>query len=116
MRRGDEAVGRNWISARGERFSGGGRWLLPRPGRIFAVSSAHTFAQLAIAIVEAFARRDRSRRYEFEFADGRRVCTPDEEEEVGGLLDGGKVNLTGLETASSSSALRLRRQLGTPVH
>jgi hypothetical protein len=92
----DEIVSRNWMSVRVELIGGGGRDLWPRPGRIFAASRTHTIAQLAMAIDEAFARWDRSHLYEFELADGRRVGTPDGEDEDDELLDGRTLNLSGL--------------------
>jgi hypothetical protein len=82
------------MSIRVELIGGGGRDLWPRPGRVFAVSRTHTFAQLAAAIDEAFARWDRSHLYEFELAGGGRVGTPDREEDGGGeLLDGRTLKL-----------------------
>lgn len=54
------------VEGRGERF-----W--PRPGRIFAAAADHSFADLADAIDDAFARWDRSHLHEFELADGTRI-------------------------------------------
>jgi len=51
----------------------------PRPGRIFAAALDHSFAQLATAIDDAFARWDRSHLHEFEFGDGTRIGMPDPE-------------------------------------
>lgn len=53
----------------------------PRPGRIFAASPAHTFAQLATAIDDAFARWDRSHLHEFDLGNQLRVGEPDPEQE-----------------------------------
>ncbi|MDE1672024.1 IS1096 element passenger TnpR family protein [Nocardia gipuzkoensis] len=52
----------------------------PRPGRIFAASRGHTFAQLATAIDDGFARWDRSHLHEFDLGGGHRVGEPDPEE------------------------------------
>ena len=41
-----------------ELVTGRGQDWWPRPGRVFAASSAHTFADLAEAIDVAFGRRD----------------------------------------------------------
>jgi Plasmid pRiA4b ORF-3-like protein len=43
------------------------------------VGPGHTFAQLADAINQAFARWDLSHLHEFELADGRRIGFPDDE-------------------------------------
>jgi len=78
-------------------IGGGGRDLWPRPGRIFAARRGHTFAQLATAIDDAFARWDRSHLHRFEFADGGRIGRPDwEDGEDVELLDGRKLTLGGL--------------------
>ncbi|MFE5563373.1 hypothetical protein ACFQ68_00170 [Amycolatopsis japonica] len=72
----------------------GGRDLWPRPGRIFAAARSHTFAALATAIDDAFARWDRSHLHQFEFADGRRIGRPDwEGDEDDDLLDARKLTL-----------------------
>src|SRR5689334_5760102 len=89
-------MSRSWISVRVELVGGGGRELWPRPGRTFVASRTHTFAQLATAIDDAFARWDRSHLYEFEFADGRRVGRPDGEDEDEELLDGAELTLSSL--------------------
>jgi len=60
------------VEGRGERY-----W--PRPGRIFAAATAHSFAQLAMAIDDAFARWDRSHLHEFTLGDGTRVGAVDPE-------------------------------------
>jgi hypothetical protein len=55
-----------WWSIRVELLGGdlaGDLW--PRPGRIFAVSPAHTFHAFGVAIDDAFARWDRSHLHEF---------------------------------------------------
>jgi len=54
--------------------------LWPRPGRIFAASRSHTFAQLATAIDDAFARWDRSHLHEFTRVDGSRLGIPSAED------------------------------------
>lgn len=58
---------RGWWSVRVELLGGGHAGeLWPRPGRVFAVSSTHTFHTLAEAIDDAFARWDRSHLHMFE--------------------------------------------------
>ncbi|MFE3784665.1 hypothetical protein ACFXPA_41545 [Amycolatopsis sp. NPDC059090] len=87
-------MSRTWLSVRVDLVGGGGRELWPRPGRIFAAARSHTFAQLATAIDDAFARWDRSHLHQFEFADGRRVGRPDwEDGEDADLLDGRALSL-----------------------
>jgi hypothetical protein len=55
-----------WWSIRVELLGGGlAGDLWPRPGRIFAVSPAHTFHAFGVAIDDAFARWDRSHLHEF---------------------------------------------------
>ena len=57
---------RGWWSVRVE-LAGGGMAgeLWPRPGRVFAVSPAHTFHTFAVAIDDAFARWDRCHLHQF---------------------------------------------------
>src|SRR5206468_2827930 len=63
---------RTWLSIRVELVEGHGEHFWPRPGRIFAAARTHTFAQLATAIDDAFARWDRAHLHEFDLADGTR--------------------------------------------
>ena len=58
------------------------------PGRIFAAARSHTFAQLARAIDDAFARWDTVHLHEFTLADGTRLTRPYEDwEELGPAID-----------------------------
>ena len=66
-------MARRWISIRVELLGGRGEQLWPYPGRVFAVGPAHTFADLARAIDNAFARWDLSHLSLFTLADGRVV-------------------------------------------
>ena len=66
-------MARRWISIRVELLGGRGEELWPYPGRVFAVGPAHTFADLARAIDNAFARWDLSHLSLFTLADGRAV-------------------------------------------
>ncbi|MCP2205203.1 pRiA4b ORF-3-like protein [Lentzea flava] len=98
MAREDRPCDRTWLSIRVDLVGGGGRDLWPRPGRIFAAARSHTFAALATAIDDAFARWDRSHLHHFELADGRRVGRPDwegdgEGDEEDTLLDGRTLTL-----------------------
>jgi hypothetical protein len=69
-------MARSWLSITVELVEGNGERFWPRPGRIFAASRAHTFAQLAEAIEAAFARWDRAHLHEFTLADMTRLATP----------------------------------------
>ncbi len=80
-------MSRTWLSIRVELVEGHGQHYWPRPGRIFAAARTHSFAQLATAIHDAFARWDRSHLHEFTLGDGTRVATPYEDwEEIGGSV------------------------------
>ncbi|MEO8745080.1 MAG: hypothetical protein ABI334_09640 [Candidatus Dormiibacterota bacterium] len=68
-----------WLSVQVELIEGRGEHLWPRPGRLFAATANHSFAQLATAIDDAFARWDRAHAHEFELRDGTRIGTPDPE-------------------------------------
>ena len=70
-------MARSWWSIRVDLVGGRGVYLWPRPGRIFAASRSHTFAQLADAINAAFARWDHAHLYQFTMADGRAIGLPD---------------------------------------
>lgn len=67
---------RTWLSIRVDLVEGHGERLWPRPGRILAAARSHTFAQLADAIDDAFARWDRAHLHEFTLADGTGLTTP----------------------------------------
>jgi hypothetical protein len=72
----------NWRSIRIELLAGGrlGELWTP-PGRELVVGPRHTFRDLAAAIDDAFARRDRSRLWEFTLEDGRRLGRPDPDDD-----------------------------------
>jgi hypothetical protein len=67
---------RPWLSIRVELVEGRGERYWPRPGRLFAAATSHSYAELATAIDDAFARWDRSHLHEFVLADGTRIGTP----------------------------------------
>jgi len=72
--------------------------LWPRPGRVFAAARTHTFAQLATAIDDGFARWDRSHLHQFTRADGSELGIPSDEDEVAArVLDYRRVKLAQLE-------------------
>jgi Plasmid pRiA4b ORF-3-like protein len=71
--------GRSWLSLRVELVQGRGERFWPRPGRLLAAARSHTFAQLATAIDDAFARWDRAHLHEFTLADSQRIGRPDPE-------------------------------------
>src|SRR3954463_13107051 len=62
-------MARTWLSIRVELIEGGGLTLWPRPGRVFAAARTHTFADLASAIDDGFARWDRSHLHMFELGN-----------------------------------------------
>ncbi len=70
-------MARTWLSIRVDLIEGHGEHYWPRPGRIFAASRSHSFAQLANAIDDAFARWDRSHLQEFTLAGNRRLGVVD---------------------------------------
>lgn len=91
-------MARTWLSIQVDLVQGHGRHLWPRPGRIFAAARSHTFAQLAEAIDDAFARWDRAHLHEFSLADGTRLTTPYEDwEEFGPMVDDGATKLSRLQ-------------------
>lgn len=77
----------DWLSIRVELVERQGVRYWPRPGRLFAASKSHSYAQLATAIDNAFARWDRSHLHEFELADGTRIGIADPELDDEGVLD-----------------------------
>lgn len=88
---------RTWLSIRVDLVEGHGEHYWPRPGRIFAAARTHSFAQLAGAIDDAFARWDRAHLHDFTLADGTRLTTPtrwDEPEDR--VLDDRRVKLSRL--------------------
>lgn len=66
-------MARTWLSVTVELLGGRSEDLWPWPGRVFAVGPSHTFADLADAINDAFARWDRSHLSMFTLADGRMI-------------------------------------------
>ncbi len=74
---------RGWFNVKVELLSGRGMDLVRRPGRVMLVGPKHTLQDLAEAIDLAFARWDISHLHEFEFPDGRRYGTPDEDFDEG---------------------------------
>ncbi|MGZ6526612.1 MAG: IS1096 element passenger TnpR family protein [Actinomycetota bacterium] len=90
-------MSRAWLSIRVDLIEGRGLDFWPRPGRRFAAARTHTFAGLATAIDDAFARWDRSHLHAFELQDGTRIGSADPEgDETDGMLDSGRVKLARL--------------------
>ena len=88
---------RTWLSIRVNLVEGRGERLWPRPGRIFAASRSHTFAALATAIDDAFARWDRAHLHEFRLADRTRLTTPyGDDDDLGPAFDDRRTNLSRL--------------------
>lgn len=92
-----------WLSIRVDLISGRGEKFWSRPGRIFAADARHTFVDLAAAIDAAFARWDRAHLFEFDFADGRRIGTPEYHDDDEGIIDGAVATLSQLTGGASSS-------------
>jgi hypothetical protein len=69
-------MARTWLSIRVDLVSGRGVDMWPRPGRVFAASRSHTFAQLGRAIDLAFARWDLAHLQMFTLADGTQITRP----------------------------------------
>ncbi len=78
-----------------ELIEGRGEHLWPRPGRLFAASTNHSFGLLAAAIDDAFARWDRSHLHEFELKDGTRIGIADPDDDA--LLDEQRLHLSRLK-------------------
>lgn len=90
-------MARTWLSIRVDLVSGHGEDFWPRPGRIFAAARRHTFAQLAEAIDDGFARWDRSHLHDFTLADETRLTTPYVDwEDAGPALDDRRTTLARL--------------------
>lgn len=77
-------MARTWLSIRVDLVEGRGEDCWPRPGRIFAAARIHTFAQLATAIDDAFARWDRAHLHQFWTGDGHRIGDPDPDDDFAG--------------------------------
>lgn len=91
-------MARTWLSIRVDLVEGHGERFWPRPGRIFAAARSHTFAQLAKAIDDSFARWDRAHLHEFAVANGMRLTTPYEEWDADGpVADDRRTNLSRLQ-------------------
>lgn len=90
-------MARTWLSIRVELVDGRGEHLWPRPGRILAAARSHTFADLATAIDDAFARWDRAHLHQFWLADGTRVTDPDPEWDDDNPLDEARLKLSRLQ-------------------
>lgn len=73
-------MSRTWLSIQVELVSGRGQDFWPRPGRSFAAARSHTFAELATAIDDAFARWDRAHLHCFDLGeDAPGVPRPDKD-------------------------------------
>jgi hypothetical protein len=90
---------RTWLSIRVELVEGRGERYWPRPGRLFGAARSHSFAQLASAIDDAFARWDRSHLHEFELEDGTRIGTPEPDIDDADVLDECRERLSSLQAS-----------------
>lgn len=83
-------MARTWLSIRVELVGGGGVECWPRPGRMLAAARSHSFAQLATAIDDAFARWDHSHLHIFTLDDGSEISPADwwDDEAPDAMLDG----------------------------
>lgn len=89
---------RTWLSIRVDLVAGHGEMLWPRPGRLFAAATTHTFEQLATAIDDAFARWDRSHLHQFTRGDGSELGIPSDENEISArAIDYRRVKLAQLQ-------------------
>ena len=70
-------MARTWLSITVELVSGRGLRFWPRPGRIFVASRSHTFAALATAINDGFARWDHAHLSRFTLADATTIAGVD---------------------------------------
>src|SRR6266568_2900149 len=111
-------MARTWLSIRVDLVEGRGERFWPRPGRVFAAARRHTFAQLAEAIDDAFARWDRAHLHDFTLADGTWLTTP--YVRLGGGRAGFRRPHDDARRAAARGAvrlrLRLRRRLDAPLH
>ncbi len=64
---------------------------------MFAADQNHTFAQLALAVDDAFARRECSHLHEFHMSDGTRLGTPDPEFDNEDMVDEETARLSRLQ-------------------
>jgi hypothetical protein len=90
-------VGRTWLSIQVDLVEGHGEHYWPRPGRLFAAARSHSFAQLANAIDDAFARWDRAHLHEFTLADGTRIGSEHAEWEDDRVLSERRTRLSRLK-------------------
>jgi hypothetical protein len=91
-------MARTWLSIRVDLVEGGGSGpLWPRPGRVFAASRTHTFADLATAVDDAFARWDRAHLHLFERSERRLLISPEWDDLPEGSRPSTGVRLSSLE-------------------
>src|SRR5690625_4203748 len=81
-----------WMAISVEFLGGMGDELWPYPGRVFAVSSTHTFAQLGNSIDAAFARWDLSHLAMFTLSDGRIITDAQTGQELANAVAGPLLN------------------------
>ena len=70
-------MARTWLSITVELVSGQGLRFWPRPGRVFVASRSHTFAALATAINDGFARWDHAHLSRFTLTDSTTIADVD---------------------------------------
>lgn len=92
-------MARTWLSVTVELLGGRAADLWPWPGRVFAVGPSHTFADLADAINDAFARWDRSHLSVFTLADGRVITDTETGAEIVGSIGGPVAHAMDIESA-----------------
>jgi hypothetical protein len=93
----DRSMARTWLSIRVDLVSGNAEDFWPRPGRILAAARSHTFADLATAIDDAFARWDRAHLRQFWLGDGARVTDPSPDWDDDFPLDEARLKLSRLQ-------------------
>ena len=90
-------MARPWLSIRVELVGAAAHSCGRAPDVCSRPPAAHTFADLATAIDDAFARWDRAHLHEFRLADGTRLTTPyGEDDELGPWLDDRRTRLSRL--------------------
>jgi hypothetical protein len=95
-----QPANQSWFSIRVELIEGRGENYWPRPGRLIAAAPTHSFAQLATAIDNAFARWDISHLHQFQLSNGMKIGRPDpdfDEDEL--VVDESRTRLSRLELA-----------------
>src|SRR5713226_838887 len=90
---------RPWLSIRVELVEGRGERYWPRPGRLFAAAISHSYAQLATAIDDSFARSVLSHFHAFALVNGARIGPPGPHMNADDVLDESRERLSTLQAS-----------------